>query len=79
MQPVSTARELQSRADIIEWLDEALRTRVARQPALYLSALDQLGEALNQPADLSTDPAYTQRSRTRLNPWARTRTCSAVS
>ncbi|TRW44121.1 hypothetical protein [Georgenia yuyongxinii] len=38
----------QWRTDIIEWLDEALRTRTARQPALYLSALDQLSDALNQ-------------------------------
>lgn len=38
----------QWRTDIIEWLDEALKTRTARQPALYLSALDQLSGALNQ-------------------------------
>ncbi|RGE17322.1 hypothetical protein [Leucobacter sp. wl10] len=38
----------QARTDIIEWLDEALKTKVARQPALYLGALDELSNALNQ-------------------------------
>lgn len=38
----------QWRVDIIGWLDEAKKTRNPRQPALYLGALDQLGEALNQ-------------------------------
>ncbi|MPV49464.1 hypothetical protein GCG21_05490 [Pseudactinotalea sp. HY160] len=38
----------QTRLDIVEWLDEALKTKVARQPALYLGALDELSNALNQ-------------------------------
>ncbi|MBI9115980.1 hypothetical protein [Sanguibacter suaedae] len=38
----------QARADIIEWLDEALKTKVTQQPTLYLSSLDYLSEALNQ-------------------------------
>lgn len=42
------AESEQIRRDVIEWLDEALRTRAARQPALYLSVLDGLGEALNR-------------------------------
>lgn len=37
----------QARTDIVEWLDEALKTKAARQPALYLSALDDLSAALN--------------------------------
>ena len=45
----------QARVDIIEWLDESLKTRAARQPALYLSALDQLSAALNQlPVDTAS-------------------------
>lgn len=49
----------QWRADIIEWLDEALRTRTARQPALYLSTLDVLGEVLNQlPVDTNSFRQY---------------------
>ena len=45
----------QAREDIIEWLDESLKTRAARQPALYLSALDQLSAALNQlPVDTAS-------------------------
>lgn len=38
----------QVRRDLIEWLDEALRTKAARQPALYLDVLDGLGDALNR-------------------------------
>lgn len=38
----------QSRMDIVEWLDEAQKTKGALQPALYLSALDELSAALNQ-------------------------------
>lgn len=38
----------QARTDIIEWLDEALKTKVARQPALYLGALAELSSAPNQ-------------------------------
>lgn len=37
----------QHRADIAEWLGEAEKTKVTRQPALYLSVLDELGNALN--------------------------------
>lgn len=44
----------QSRKDIVEWLDEAVKTKGAQQPALYLSALDGLSAALNQ---LPTDTA----------------------
>jgi hypothetical protein len=52
------AQAEQSRRDIVEWLDEAMKTRMARQPALYLSALDNLSAALNQlPVDTS---AFTQ-------------------
>lgn len=36
------------REGIVEWLEEALNTRAARQPALYLSTLDALSAALNQ-------------------------------
>ncbi|MGP9490023.1 hypothetical protein CIK76_13060 [Glutamicibacter sp. BW80] len=38
----------QSRMDIIEWLDEAIKTKGALQPALYLSSLDGLSASLNQ-------------------------------
>lgn len=38
----------QARLDIVEWLDEAIKTKGALQPALYLSALDALSTALNQ-------------------------------
>ncbi len=38
----------QSRKDIVEWLQEAQKSKAARQPALYLTALDQLSAALNQ-------------------------------
>lgn len=45
----------QAREDIIEWLDEAVKTRAARQPSLYLGALDQLSAALNQlPVDTAS-------------------------
>ena len=37
----------QWRTDILEWLDEAAKSKMARQPALYLSALDDLSNALN--------------------------------
>lgn len=37
----------QHRTDIVEWLSEAEKTKVTRQPALYLSVLDELGNALN--------------------------------
>jgi len=40
---------------IVEWLDEALKTRTARRPALYLGALDELSNALNQ---LPVDTAH---------------------
>lgn len=56
----------QAREDIIEWLDEANKTKAARQPALYLSALDQLSAALNQlPVDTASFNqfvAYRQQS-----------------
>lgn len=43
------------RTDIVEWLDEATKTRkVTRQPALYVHALAQLQDALNA---LPTDQA----------------------
>lgn len=45
----------QARIDIVEWLDEALKTKAARQPALYLGALDELSNALNQ---LPVDTAH---------------------
>ncbi|TQL47405.1 hypothetical protein FB562_0464 [Homoserinimonas aerilata] len=35
------------RTDIVEWLSEALKTKLTRQPALYLGVLDSLGTALN--------------------------------
>lgn len=38
----------QARSDIVEWLDEAIKTKGALQPALYLSTLDALSTALNQ-------------------------------
>lgn len=45
----------QARKDIVEWLDEALKTRMTRQPALYLTALEPLSAALNQlPVDTAT-------------------------
>ncbi|GAB3174020.1 hypothetical protein GCM10027059_45650 [Myceligenerans halotolerans] len=37
----------QWRADIIEWLTEAAKTRTTRQPALYLNVLDGLSGTLN--------------------------------
>jgi hypothetical protein len=37
----------QWRTDIVEWLGEAAKTKLARQPALYLSTLDSLSAALN--------------------------------
>jgi len=42
------AKAEQKRKDVVEWLAEAQKTRPARQPALYLSALDELSEALNE-------------------------------
>ncbi|NDL60401.1 hypothetical protein [Phytoactinopolyspora mesophila] len=42
------AKVEQRREDIVEWLSEAAKTKLARQPALYLSALDELGKALNE-------------------------------
>lgn len=49
----------QGRADIVEWLDEALKTKGALQPALYLSALNGLSEALNQlPVDSAQFRAF---------------------
>lgn len=37
----------QWRQDIVEWLAEAVKTKPTRQPAIYLSALDGLSNALN--------------------------------
>jgi len=37
----------QWRADIVEWLAESEKSKIARQPALYLSVLDELGGELN--------------------------------
>lgn len=37
----------QARKDVVEWLDEAQKTKAPRQPALYLGALDLLSTALN--------------------------------
>ncbi|MHA6695601.1 AAA family ATPase [Homoserinimonas sp. A520] len=49
------AESEQWREDIVEWLDEALKTRAARQPALYLSTLDALSAALNElPVDTAS-------------------------
>ncbi|WP_394252013.1 hypothetical protein [Arthrobacter pityocampae] len=45
----------QLRKDIVEWLDEASKTRAARQPALYLNVLDDLSNALNSlPVDTAS-------------------------
>lgn len=43
----STSLE-QQRIDVAEWLAEAEKTRTTRLPALYLSVLDDLSNALNQ-------------------------------
>ncbi|MEI2715362.1 MAG: hypothetical protein V9G04_19240 [Nocardioides sp.] len=44
----------QWRKDVVEWLAEAAKTKQARQPALYLSALDDLSNALNSlPPDVN--------------------------
>lgn len=41
-----------ARKDVAEWLDEALKAKAPRQPALYLGSLDLLSTALNNlPAD----------------------------
>lgn len=37
----------QQRADVVEWLSEAEKTKATRQPALYLGVLDDLSNALN--------------------------------
>lgn len=42
------AKTEQMRKDVVEWLAEAKKTKLARQPALYLSALDELSAALNE-------------------------------
>lgn len=42
-----TAALEEVRLDLIEWLDEAVKTKTTAQPALYLSALDDLSTALN--------------------------------
>lgn len=44
----------QWRKDVVEWLAEAAKTKQARQPALYLSAFDDLSNALNSlPPDVN--------------------------
>jgi hypothetical protein len=49
----------QWRMDIVEWLDEAEKTKEALQPALYLSALDALSNALNSlPTDANQFKQY---------------------
>ncbi|MBC7274901.1 hypothetical protein [Nocardioides sp.] len=49
----------QWRKDIVEWLAEATKTRLARQPALYLTALDDLSNALNSlPVDVGQFRQY---------------------
>lgn len=49
----------QWRKDIIEWLSEAAKTKTARQPALYLSALDGLSNTLNSlPTDANQFKQY---------------------
>jgi|SRR5690625_328445 len=42
------AKTEQMRKDVVEWLSEAKKTKLARQPALYLSALDELSTTLNE-------------------------------
>jgi len=47
------------RKDIVEWLAEAAKTKQARQPALYLTALDDLSNALNSlPTDVNQFRQY---------------------
>ncbi|MGW4929142.1 hypothetical protein ACWEOH_08320 [Agromyces sp. NPDC004153] len=41
------ANSEQWRMDIVEWLSEATKTKLTRQPALYLGVLDSLSQALN--------------------------------
>lgn len=49
----------QWRKDIVEWLTEAAKTKQARQPVLYLSALDALSNALNSvPTDVAQFRQY---------------------
>ncbi|MFC7458745.1 hypothetical protein ACFQS2_16260 [Brachybacterium sp. GCM10030267] len=42
------AKTEQMRKDVVEWLSEAKKTKLAQQPALYLSTLDELSAALNE-------------------------------
>ena len=42
------AKTEQMRKDIVERLSEAKKSKVTQQPALYLSALDELSSALNE-------------------------------
>lgn len=49
----------QWRMDIVEWLGEAAKTKLTRQPALYLGALDDLSNALNSlPTDVNAFKTY---------------------
>ena len=60
----------QSRIDIVEWLDEALKTKGARQPALYFSALDELSAALNMlPVDTTQFKQFVANSRHANQPY----------
>lgn len=52
------ARAEQWRKDIVEWLTEAAKTKAALQPALYLSALNNLSIVLNELP--SADAAFKQ-------------------
>lgn len=59
----------QKRTDIVEWLTEAAKTRAAQQPALYLSALDDLSVALNSlPTNMNEFSRYVGRARPQANP-----------
>lgn len=54
----------QWRKDIVEWLSEAVKTKHARQPALYLRVLDDLSSALNSlPTDVNQFRQYVSTSR----------------
>lgn len=60
----------QARVDIVEWLDEALKTKAARQPALYLGALDELSNVLNQlPVDAAQFKQFVANRRTGGQPY----------
>ncbi|MEU5871931.1 hypothetical protein AB0A73_10260 [Glycomyces sp. NPDC047369] len=59
----------QWRTDIVEWLTEATKTKLAQQPALYLSTLDELSAALNAlPTDTTNFARYVGVPRPQVNP-----------